>query len=247
MAEKDAQYQTVTEELSDYWNRRPNLSKKEWERFFLLVRASLMNCSAPQLKNLPEDREVYVLEFFEEKIYTKVQRTYHELQVGALREFFRRFLITKIRLLPNTIQMSSFDDDDGGETFASSIPDPNPGNSLIVDFLNETPKEALLNFVDEFIAGLEQRHCRMLVGHYCSDKPIPMYKLFAGVNGYDYQAQRLGVKGGYRLGYENTLIGKWMQSIGVSPSSDNLELVHFLLKVLCQRAEVRHAQGPVQC
>ena len=233
MAQQSLKYQSATAELTDYWNRRPNLSQTEWERFYILVRGSLMNSSAPQLASLPEAREVYLIEFFEEKIFNKVQREFRELQVGALREFFRRYLNSKIRTLPKTIQMSALDDSDSDEPFISSIPDPNPVDPDVQNFFSQVSPQDLADSARSFVETLEDRHCRMLAGHYCASDPVPMATLFAGVNGYHYQAQKLGVVSNFRLGYEHTLIGQWMISLGVKPSFENENLVHLLLKALC--------------
>ena len=57
MAEQSPTYPSVSAELTDYWNPKSNLSEKEWTGFYLLVRGTLMNASAPQLNSLPESRE----------------------------------------------------------------------------------------------------------------------------------------------------------------------------------------------
>jgi len=195
-----------------------------------------MSGSAPQLASLPEDCETYLLEFFEEKILFKVQREFRELQIGALREFFRRFLNSKIRSQPKTTQMSSLDDPESDEPFVSSIPDPNPGDPDVEDFFRRTSPQQLVESARSFVEQLEERHCRMLAKHYCSSEPVPMSTLFAGTNGYHYQAQKLGVVSNFRLGYEHTMIGQWMITLGVIPSVENENLVHLLLKALCLSA-----------
>jgi hypothetical protein len=240
MAGQSPTYPSATAELTDYWNRRPNLSEKEWTRFYLLVRGTLMHASAPQLKSLPENREAYVVEFFQDKFLFTTPRAEHDLTEGSVRNFFRNYLIDKIRSLPGTTQASAFDDEDG-ESFVARIPEPESEEHELREFLNEVPPEALASSAIEFVATLDDRHRLMLAGHYCADDPIPMSTLFKGVNGYHYQAQKLGVtadKGSRNFaGYEHTLIGKWMRSLGVTPQPDNLVIVHFLFKTLCYHAQ----------
>jgi hypothetical protein len=236
MAQQSPTYPTVSAELTDYWNRRPDLSKPEWARFYMLVRAALMSASAPQLASLPEDREVYIAEFFQDKVFYTTPISEHELLEGALRKFFRNYLTDKIRAKPDTIQTSTFDDD--GDAFVDRIPhEIDSEEAEVREFLNIIPVEKLAQSAIAFIDSLEERHRLMLSGHYCADSPVPMSTLFRGVNGYHYQAQRLGVtvnRGSRGLeGYEHTLIGQWMCSLGVKPAPENLALVHFLLKTLC--------------
>lgn len=239
MAQQSQPYPSVTAELTDYWNRRPNLSEKEWTRFYVLVRGTLINASAPQLASLSEDREVYIAEFFQDKIFHTVPVAPHELLEGGIRKFFRNYLIDKIRAAPNTIPTSAYDDDD--EPFVARIADNRSEEDEIREFLTTVSVDKLADSATDFIAGLEERHRLMLAQHYCADLPVPMSTLFAGVNGYHYQAQKLGVTVGQRSrgfeGYEHTLIGQWMGSLGVTPAPDNLVVVHFLLKTLCYQAQ----------
>lgn len=239
MAQQSQPYPSVTAELTDYWNRRPNLSEKEWTRFYVLVRGTLMNASAPQLASLPEGREVYIAEFFQDKFLYTTPKADHDLMEGTVRNFFRNYLLDKIRGLPNTVQTSTFDDDDD-EPFVARIPAPESEDRELREFLNEVPVETLTKSASDFFDSLEERHRLMLAQHYCADNPVPMSTLFKGVNGYHYQAQKLGVtvgKGSKNfLGYEHSLIGQWMYSLGVMPRPDNLSIVHFLLKMLCFHA-----------
>ena len=82
MADQSQPYPSVTAELTDYWNRRPNLSEKEWTRFYVLVRGTLMNASAPQLASLPERRETYIAEFFQDKFLYTTPKSEHDLMEG---------------------------------------------------------------------------------------------------------------------------------------------------------------------
>ena len=240
MAQQSQPYPSVTAELTDYWNRRPNLSEKEWTRFYVLVRGTLMNASAPQLASLPEEREVYIAEFFQDKFLYTTPKSEHDLMEGTVRNFFRNYLLDKIRALPNTIQTSTFDDDDD-ESFVAT--DSRPEKTKIANCASSSTKfpwKRLTKSASDFFDSLEERHRLMLAQHYCADDPVPMSTLFKGVNGYHYQAQKLGVtvgKGSKNfLGYEHSLIGKWMCSLGVMPRPDNLGIVHFLLKMLCFHA-----------
>jgi hypothetical protein len=240
MADQSPTYPSVSAELTDYWNRRPNLSEKEWTRFYLLVRGTLMYASTPQLNSLPESRETYITEFFQDKFLYTMPRGEHDLMEGSVRNFFRNYLIDKIRARPDTIQGSTIGDDDD-EDFIGRIPQPESEEHELREFLNEVSLEALAKSAIEFIATLDDRHRLMLAGHYCADDPIPMSTLFKGINGYHYQAQKLGVTAGKGsrnfTGYEHTLIGKWMCSLGVMPQPDNLVIVHFLFKTLCYHAQ----------
>ena len=100
---------------------------------------------------------------------------------GTVRNFFRNYLLDKIRGLPNTVQTSTFDDDDD-ESFVARISAPESEDHELREFLNEVPVETLTKSASDFFDSLEERHRLMLTQHYCADSPVPMLTLFKGVN-----------------------------------------------------------------
>ena len=141
--------------------------------------------------------------------------------------------------MPNTVQTSTFDDDDD-DSFVARIPHPESEEHELREFLNEVPVEALTKSASDFFDSLEERHRLMLAQHYCADDAGADVDAVQGrerlsLPGAETRCHgRQGIKN--FLGYEHSLIGKWMGSLGVMPRPDNLGIVHFLLKMLCFHA-----------
>jgi hypothetical protein len=56
-------------ELRDLWSRRRNLDEAGWTRLYEISATVLMNYKPRELAGLPEDRDVYILEFFQDKVF----------------------------------------------------------------------------------------------------------------------------------------------------------------------------------
>src|SRR5689334_5117458 len=86
------------DELGDLWSRRGNLSEKEWHRLYEIVWENLYPYRPTQLSSLPEERAEYVQDFFRHKVFPgDALSDGKRIHVGALKGFYRNFLIDRIR------------------------------------------------------------------------------------------------------------------------------------------------------
>jgi hypothetical protein len=227
--------------LTDYWVRRDQLADEEWRDFYRYVRSALHRCPAPELSSLPDGRESYIDEFFTEKIFFRASHAsesgIQSISGGALCGFFRRYLIDLLRSYQRTPLLDPADMD--------HRPGEEPGfdaDGALQDFLAHLGGHATLNqSISEFLANLEDWAVLMLQGHFCADDDaVPMSALCKGIPSYHYKAQKLGItiKRGSTdlLGYEHTLIGQWMMSLGVEITAPNASIIQFLLGALCLEA-----------
>lgn len=240
-----AEAQSDREVLTAYWVRLDKLTATEWKTFYLLVRRALLRCPAPELAALPDKRENYIDEFFTEKLFFKAQRMtpdgIQSISGGALCFFFRRFLDTEvIRYKLNPLTEEDREDERGAD-------DPNE-DELTDEFLANIGRDKLDDSVQRFLASLPDWALLMLRGHFCADDDtVPMSKLCRGIASYHYKAQKLGVTvkkdADGLIGYEHTLLGQWMQSLGVLIAPENHALMIFLLEVICLEATARLEDG----
>lgn len=232
---------TEREALTDYWRRLGLLTSKEWEGFYRLVRSALMRCPASELAGLPDTRESYIDEFFTEKLFHKAQRVENaageSLSGGALCGFFRNYL----RDILEHYKARPISDADPDEAWFDPSPPPQ-GN--VDEFLADIGIDTLALRIDALLDALPDWALLMLRGHFCADDDaVPMVKLCADIPSYQYKAQKLGVtvkksSDGLR-GYEHTMIGAWMQSLGVAIEPGNMGVMRFLLDALCLEATAR--------
>jgi hypothetical protein len=83
-------------ELHALWNHRRDLDEAGWTRLYEIVMTVLMNYKPRELAGLPEHRDVYIAEFFQDKVFRldSLSRCDH---VGALRVYYQRYLRDLIR------------------------------------------------------------------------------------------------------------------------------------------------------
>lgn len=223
--------------LTDYWVRRGSLSDAEWEDFYLCVKRALVRCPSSELAGLPDQRGNYIDEFFTEKIFFRAGAGaadgIQSISGGALCSFFRRFLIDQLRGAQRHYPL------DSGALQDSTEDSSGDENHLLVhEFLVQIGGDEQVNeLVRQFLETLDDWALLMLRGHFCADDAIPMAKLCKGIPSYHYKAQKLGitVKRGdpEMLGFEHTLIGKWITSLGVEISPVNIPVIHHLLGLIC--------------
>lgn len=232
--------------LTDYWVRIGHLTEGEWGDFYRRVRSALLRCSAAELSGLPDSKESYIDEFFAEKIFYRAHRSssagIQSLSGGALCTFFRNYLRDRLDTYKR------FSDDDPMEL------DDQHGDaerSVLDEFLASTGEAELARSATLFLKSLPDWGMLMLSKHFCADddEAVPMSSLCRDISSYHYKAQKLGVTIGKNssnlLGYEHTLIGKWISSLKVAIKPENYDIIHFLLGALCLEAAVL-AQGAMQ-
>lgn len=229
------------EALTDYWRRLGSLTSREWEGFYRLVCSALKRCPASELASLPDTRENYIDEFFVEKLFNKALRVEdaagESLSGGALCQFFRNFLRDQLE----HYKAHPLSGDDPDDRWFEPAQHPQTG---IEEFLRRFGTDKLAQRIDALLDALPDWGLLMLRGHFCADDDaVPMSALCADIPSYHYKAQKLGItvkKGSDDLrGYEHTLIGAWIVSLGVAIEPDNLDIMRFLLDALCLEATAR--------
>lgn len=226
--------------LTDYWRRLGSLNDAEWKDLHRLVRSALMRCPASELSSLPDTRENYIDEFFVEKLFYKAQRVDNaageSLSGGALCLFFRNYL----RTLLDHYKARPISGDEPEESWDSAEHDDSSG---VDEFLAGFGTDRLAGCIEAFLDQLPDWALLMLRGHFCADEAIPMHTLCAGISSYHYKAQKLGItvkKGSDGLrGYEHSMIGQWIQSLGVPIRPDNQIVIRFLMEAICLEATAR--------
>ncbi|MCC7310660.1 MAG: hypothetical protein IT510_05380 [Sulfuritalea sp.] len=229
------------EVLTAYWVRLDVLSDAEWKSFYRLVHKALLRCPASELATLPDTRVNYIDEFVIEKLYFKAQRRsaagIQSISGGALCLFFRRYLRDEL----DRYKGKSLTEDEQEEEWNAEQHDD---DQLIDEFLAEIGHAELGTAIQDFLAILPDWALLMLRGHFCADDDaVPMSKLCKGIAAYHYKAQQLGVtvkkNADGLVGYEHTLIGQWMQSLGVQIIPENHALMKFLLEAICLEATAK--------
>ncbi|MFH1871094.1 MAG: hypothetical protein ABIK82_17365 [Pseudomonadota bacterium] len=229
------------EVLTAYWVRLDVLSDAEWKTFYRLVHKALLRCPASELAALPDTRVNYIDEFFTEKLFFKAQRGstagIQSISGGALCFFFRNYLRDEL----GRYKGKTLTEDEQVEEWN---PEQHDDDQLIDDFLAEIGHAELGTAIQDFLAILPDWALLMLRGHFCADDDaVPMYALCKGISSYAYKAQKLGVtvkKARDELrGYEHTMIGQWMQSLGVQIIPENHVLMKFLLEAICLEATAK--------
>lgn len=227
--------------LSDYWVRMDQLNEAEWVDFYRHVRMALLRCPATQLRDLPDNRESYIDEFFAEKLFFKAQRIAatgnQTISGGALCGFFRNYLTDVLHGYQRMPLLGDREAEPGMPI------DPADSEEAIKVFLNQIGgHEVLARSVDGFLVTLEDWALLMLRGHFCADddQAIPMSTLCRGIPASHYKAQKLGITVKKNtadfLGYEHTRIGQWIKAIGVDIAPENYAVIRFLLGALCVEA-----------
>lgn len=233
-------------ELRDLWARRANLDEAEWTRLYGIVNKTLKPYRPQILSSLSSEPDVYVQEFFEDKVYRRdlLSRLDH---VGALRVAYRRYLLDhydseKIR---RTEQLTN-EDPDEQVTRATTGAEPNGASD------NQNESDALSNVGISF-QQLGESAARWLrdgepwireyLGFsYCPDpesaEPLDRLRRRRGIASHHYKAEKLGITGIFDQAYgENKLIGRWLtKELGIAITKENQPLVLAALKILCFEA-----------
>lgn len=243
--------QQLDAQLCDLWARRSELNEAEWTRLYEIVTGVLKANKPRILASLPGEHEDYVYEYFSEKVYRfdLASQCHH---AGALSVFYRRFLEDK---LDSQTRRGSFeqaehllDRADGAEDEATSIIEQEASllspSSLIDEAMRESglQHDAVAASAGRWLEGSED-WVRLAVAYsYCPDaqQAVPMSALAQqyGIKSYAYKVKQLGFnwrEPDYR-GFDGTLLGRWVHSLGVEILPENVHVIHGILKILCLEA-----------
>lgn len=184
---------------------------------------------------------------------------------NVLMLFFRRYLIQKIKEIERLKEVPLPDDDnrDDGEDGKKPLIPPEliapvaQDDAVLLGEYGFTPEQVALS-ARQFLQKNEEWVRLMIALSFCPDKdkdkqlPIPLsllaqkYKIPA----YYYRARKLGIppktvpKKGissknlyeFQQDFENTLLGQWLISLGLSISNENQDVIHLAFKILCWEA-----------
>lgn len=87
------QQDEIDASLRDLWAERAQLNEQGWTELYCLVVAVLRGCAAGLVDSLPESEEQCVHDFFLDKVFFTAGRTDPLHHAGALRLYFRRWLL----------------------------------------------------------------------------------------------------------------------------------------------------------
>lgn len=247
-------------ELGDLWSRRGDLSEHEWHRLYQIVWECLYPYRPAQLSSLPEERDEYVQCFFYQKAYPgDALSDGKRIHVGALKTFYRNFLIDRIRreVRDQQIYVCSTQEDDAdfpgaNEHNVQRDTRADPGESGLLVALREAgcPPERIAELARAWLGRMEDWVSAYLGLHFCPDaettEPLVHLAHRLGIASYHYKATQLGInwdrdkQGSKGKRFSDTLLGKWAtEDLGLSIDGENDDLLLAAFKILCHEALIR--------
>ena len=224
-----------------------------YERLYKIVYGVLISYRPPELAGLREDREVYVQEFFQDKVY-RLDAIPSRVHVGALKTYYVRYLRDRLDEVANRErQFKTADRDEEG--------DSDPANDRASDSQNDALQadrfaqlresgvslEDVSNSAKTLLTTKEPWVAVYLAFHFCPDneqsEPLVRLARRLGISSYHQKAAKLGInwspaKSGNRgMPFEETLIGRWgSRDLGIAFTPENRAMWDAALKILCYEA-----------
>jgi hypothetical protein len=240
--DKMDQEQNPDVRLPDLWSRREMLDPAEWTELYQLVWRALAHAHVPELANLPMEREEYIQKFFLLKVFeTTTFSNAAPHHSGALKAWFRRFLIDELRAWGYR-KTDSLDGDEGGHPEAQAVaaelhthfPDP------AADDCRQAEARAATQAAG-FLATAEHWVRLYLALHFCPDAedalPLSVLARRYRVNAYHHRARKLGItlhRDSLTADYGDTLIGAWLVTVTGEPiHSSQMDCYRRALAILC--------------
>lgn len=233
-------------ELRDLWSHRSELTEKEWTRLYVIVQSVLINYKPKELAVLTEDRDVYINEFFQDKVFRSdlLSRCDH---IGALRIYYKNYLIDLIRSKQSRSNWEVADKHNTEDETKSSQTEIAAFKADQLDPMAELEAAGILPIeVAESAANWlneNEEWVRIFVAHSnCPDaelsEPLVHLAKRKGIKSQAYKAERLGFnwRGDDLVGFSDTLIGCWIKSLNIAIHSENSLLILAVLKILCFQA-----------
>jgi len=229
--------------LKDLWARRRDLTEAEWGRLYAIVVAALSSYRPQILASLKEDNDVYVQDFFQDKVLRPDlgSRLDH---VGALRVAYKRYLHDRYdsEQLRGTEELSGNDIDGLGDT-ATANPGPHgdPDNEFQALAEASIGLAAVHESAARWLRNAKPWVPAMLGLHHCPDRdqsePLVRLAKRLGIRSYHYKAERLGITGLRDRPWAQTLLGQWVgEDLKIQISNENQSLISAALKILCHEA-----------
>ncbi len=234
-------------ELRDLWNRRRDLDQAGWTRLYEISATVLRNYKPRELAGLPEDREVYVLDFFQDKVFRldSLSRCDH---VGALRLYYQHYLRDLIRSKQARAGHEVADEHDPERESPPSLDEARDAAAGNPDpFVELTEAGFALTEVaasaSAWLAASEEWVRLFVALSNCPDatrsEPLVYLARRKGIKSQAYKAEKLGFnwRGGDVDGFAGTLLGRWIvDSLGIELIPENSPLILGVLKILCFEA-----------
>lgn len=234
-------------ELRDLWSRRRDLDQAGWTRLYEISATVLMNYKPRELAGLPEDREVYILEFFQDKVFRldSLSRCDH---VGALRLYYQRYLRDLIRSRQVRTSHEVPDEHDLERESPPSLDEALDVAAGRLDIFAElaeaglAPAEVAVS-ASAWLAASEEWVRLFVALSNCPDaarsEPLVHLARRKSIRSQAYKAEKLGFnwRGGDVDGFTGTLLGRWIvDSLGIELIPENSPLILGVLKILCFEA-----------
>ncbi len=234
-------------ELRDLWSRRRDLDDGGWTRLYEIATTVLMNYKPRELAGLPEDRDVYVLEFFQDKVFRldSLSRCDH---VGALRLYYQHYLRDLIRSKWARASHEVADEHDPERESPPSLDEATEATASRLDPFVELAEAGfapieVAESASAWLAASEEWVPLFVALSNCPDawlsEPLVHLARRKGIKSQAYKAGKLGFnwRGGDVDGFADTLIGRWIvESLGIELVPENSLLILGALKILCFQA-----------
>ena len=233
-------------ELRDLWSRRRDLDETGWTRLYNIVMTVLMSYKPRELAGLPEEREIYIQEFFVDKAYRLdlLSRCDH---IGALRLYYQRHLRDEIR---EKVARSKWEVADKHDPESDSPPPLDEAREAQADRKDPFAELAEAGYshaelaasADAWLAGSEEWVRLFVALSNCPDAELsePLVRLAKRkrIKSRAYKAEKLGFiwHGDHYKEFAKTMIGRWIVSLGIEILPENRPLIDGALKILCFQA-----------
>ncbi len=229
----------------------------DWTALYHFVRRVLTQCNVPALSKLPEERSVYVDEYFNQRIFLGMRPGLRGPDhCGALILFFRRYLLTVLSG-SNSVSLSpenmSPGEDEGMGAVLDDNPDPSACHEPFKDVDRILAEECGKSVAQvssaalKFLAALKAEDtCAWLLlsEGFCPDAgekvPISQLAKARGIKSAHYRASQLGINHQWDSGldsFKDTTLGNWLEeTLGRALSANIRDSVWGALEILCFHA-----------
>jgi len=234
-------------ELRDLWCRRRDLDAAGWTRLYEIAMSALMNYKPRELAGLPEDRNVYIQEFFQDKVL-RLDLSSQCDHVGALRIYYQRYLRDLLRSKQSREKREVSDKHDPEGESPPSLDEAPEVETSGTDPLTELaeagfPPVDVAASARAWLLASEEWVPVFVAFSNCPDaarsEPLVHLAKRKGIKSQAYKAEKLGFnwRGGDAAGFAETLLGRWItDSLGIELRPENSGLLLGVLKILCFEA-----------
>lgn len=233
-------------ELHELWGRRRDLDEPEWTRLIQIVMNVLLKFRPRELASLPEERDVYIWEFIQDKVYRidLLSRCDH---AGALHVYFKRYLLDVIRSKQSRSKWEVADKHDPDSESPPSLNEAPARDSDDKDPYIElqeagiAPPDVAASAI-AWLAGSEDWVRLSVALSNCPDAELsePLVRLAKrmGIKSQAHRAKQLGFNWheDHPKPFAETMIGRWIVSLGIAILPENKPLILGALNILCWEA-----------